>query len=186
VGELPLDHGAGLGDFLCSLGQRVYPRHDEVLDRGGGGHIPEVFGENAGAIPPLDDLEIPEGFHELLDEEGYAFGLLEDQVRQVGKVLRRIVWNVMVRWIRGALAALLLLAAIVAPGAAVAADFRLGPVEGLFDVILSYGLAVRVEDRDERIIAAGNGGDGDNANIDDGNLNYLRRHFAVGSCNMLI
>jgi hypothetical protein len=67
---------------------------------------------------------------------------------------------------------LFLLATAIGPGVAVAADFRLGPVEGLFDVILSYGVAVRVEDRDEQIIAAANGGKGNNPNVDDGNLNY--------------
>ncbi len=56
-------------------------------------------------------------------------------------------------------------------------DFRtkLGPnrLEGLVDLELAYGVRWRVQDRDSALIGLGNGGDrADNANMDDGNLNY--------------
>ncbi len=53
-----------------------------------------------------------------------------------------------------------------------AMDFRTGPVEGLFDLTLSYGLLYRTESRDEDFIAIANGGNAPTANLDDGNLNY--------------
>ncbi len=52
------------------------------------------------------------------------------------------------------------------------ADFRAGEVEGLLDLTLAYGLGVRVEDTDERIVAIANGGQRASANNDDGTLNY--------------
>ena len=66
----------------------------------------------------------------------------------------------------------LLFATFAACNIGSAADFRLGDVEGLLDFAVSYGLAIRTEDRDPDIIAAGNGGNGFNANVDDGTLNY--------------
>jgi hypothetical protein len=53
-----------------------------------------------------------------------------------------------------------------------AAAFRLQDVEGLLDVTLAYGTAVRVEDRDKDLIAIANGGTAASANTDDGTLNY--------------
>jgi hypothetical protein len=53
-----------------------------------------------------------------------------------------------------------------------ATDFRAGDVEGLFDLTLAYGLGVRVEDTDERLVAIANGGKKKDANTDDGTLNY--------------
>ncbi|MGD2031795.1 MAG: DUF1302 family protein, partial [Gammaproteobacteria bacterium] len=53
-----------------------------------------------------------------------------------------------------------------------AMDFRTGPVDGLFDLTLSYGLLYRTESRDEDFIAIANGGNAPTANLDDGNLNY--------------
>ena len=76
-------------------------------------------------------------------------------------------------WLQKALACSAWLLAILATsGTASAADFRLGEVEGLLDFALSYGVSVRTEDRDQNLIAVGNGGNGFNANIDDGTLNY--------------
>ena len=53
-----------------------------------------------------------------------------------------------------------------------AAAFRVQDVDGLLDVTLAYGTAVRVEDRDEDLIAVANGGKASAANTDDGTLNY--------------
>jgi hypothetical protein len=47
-----------------------------------------------------------------------------------------------------------------------------GEVAGLLDVRLSYGLLVRVEGRDDRLIAISSGGRARDANVDDGDLNY--------------
>lgn len=55
---------------------------------------------------------------------------------------------------------------------AAAVDFRSGPVYGMFDLNLAYGLLYRTEDRNEDIIAIASGGNASSANIDDGTLNY--------------
>jgi hypothetical protein len=66
------------------------------------------------------------------------------------------------------LACLALVAAQVAP----ARDFRFAGADGLLDTTLSYGLMVRLEDRDPDLIAISSGGNASSANGDDGNLNY--------------
>ena len=71
----------------------------------------------------------------------------------------------------------LILAASLMATDSMATYFRtkLGPnrLEGVVDVELAYGLIWRAQNRDSRIIGFGNGGDRlDNANMDDGNLNY--------------
>jgi len=68
---------------------------------------------------------------------------------------------------------LLLVAAacVVVPDAG-AALFRVGEVNGLFNVSLAYGFTVRTEERDEDQIGIGNGGNLPSVNGDDGNLNY--------------
>ena len=53
-----------------------------------------------------------------------------------------------------------------------AADFRVGNVEGLFDVTVDYGLGIRLQDRDKDLIGIANGGRRPSVNNDDGNLNY--------------
>lgn len=53
-----------------------------------------------------------------------------------------------------------------------AADFRVGELEGLFDLTLAYGAIYRTESRDDDFIAIANGGNASSANVDDGNLNY--------------
>ncbi len=53
-----------------------------------------------------------------------------------------------------------------------AADFRVGNLEGLFDVTVAYGLGIRLEDRDKDLIGIANGGRRPSVNNDDGNLNY--------------
>jgi len=74
---------------------------------------------------------------------------------------------------QGLVAALLSVGLTVLPLAgARAMDFRTGPVEGLFDLTLSYGMIYRTESRDEDFIAIANGGNAPTANLDDGNLNY--------------
>jgi hypothetical protein len=74
---------------------------------------------------------------------------------------------------QGLVAALLSVGLTVLPLAgARAVDFRTGPVEGLFDLTLSYGMIYRTESRDEDFIAIANGGNAPTANLDDGNLNY--------------
>jgi hypothetical protein len=57
---------------------------------------------------------------------------------------------------------------------AAATDFRVGELAGLVDVRLSYGVLVRVEDRDDRLIAISSGGKAPLSDIDDGDLNYDR------------
>ena len=53
-----------------------------------------------------------------------------------------------------------------------AADFRIRDVEGLIDLTLAYGAAYRFRNADKRIVAIANGGKAENANRDDGDLNY--------------
>ena len=64
----------------------------------------------------------------------------------------------------------LLLAGYCSTAAAI--DFRSGPVYGLLDLNVSYGMLYRTDDRNEDIIAIANGGTSAAANIDDGTLNY--------------
>ncbi len=67
---------------------------------------------------------------------------------------------------------LLMLAANLATAPARAEVFRVGEVEGLFDISLAYGLLARTASRDREFIGFGNGGDAASVNLDDGNLNY--------------
>jgi len=53
-----------------------------------------------------------------------------------------------------------------------ATDFRAGQVEGLLDLTVAYGLGVRLDDADDDLVAIANGGKSNNANKDDGDLNY--------------
>ena len=55
---------------------------------------------------------------------------------------------------------------------AAAFQFNLGEVNGSFDSTLSYGLSMRVADRDQAIIGLPSGGKAYSVNGDDGNLNY--------------
>ena len=73
-------------------------------------------------------------------------------------------------WIRAFL--LLAVAAGTFAPRADADPFRVGEVDGLFNVTLAYGLAVRTQERDESLIGTGNGGALPSVNGDDGNLNY--------------
>ena len=57
-------------------------------------------------------------------------------------------------------------------GPAYARPFQFGEVEGVANLEFSYGLLLRVEDRDEDLVAIANGGDASSANFDDGDLNY--------------
>jgi hypothetical protein len=50
--------------------------------------------------------------------------------------------------------------------------FRVGEVDGLFDVSLAYGLLTRTEGRERDLIGIGNGGEAATVNADDGDLNY--------------
>ncbi len=43
---------------------------------------------------------------------------------------------------------------------------------GIFDFELAYGVRWRLDERSPDLISRGNGGEGDNGNFDDGNLNY--------------
>ncbi len=62
-------------------------------------------------------------------------------------------------------------AAAVLPSSVLARPFKIGEVEGVANVELSYGLLVRVEDRDPELVAIVNGGSSASANFDDGDLN---------------
>ena len=53
-----------------------------------------------------------------------------------------------------------------------AIDFRIGNVEGLFDVTVAYGLGIRLQDSDKDLIGIANGGRRSSVNNDDGTLNY--------------
>ncbi len=61
---------------------------------------------------------------------------------------------------------------MVLPCTARSQDFQVGEVRGLFDLTVSYGLGIRMEDTDESLVATANGGSGAGVNNDDGNLNY--------------
>jgi hypothetical protein len=63
-------------------------------------------------------------------------------------------------------------AAAVSPSPAFARPFKIGPLEGVANVDLSYGLLFRVEDRDPHLVAIANGGSSASANFDDGDLDY--------------
>ena len=63
-------------------------------------------------------------------------------------------------------------AAAGSPSPALARPFKIGEVEGVANVELSYGLLARVEDRDPHLVAIANGGSAESANFDDGDLNY--------------
>ena len=67
---------------------------------------------------------------------------------------------------------LLMILLLLSAQPAIAMDFRVGEVEALLDIELAYGNMSRLQKRDESHIAIANGGTGDSANIDDGNLNY--------------
>jgi hypothetical protein len=58
------------------------------------------------------------------------------------------------------------------PTLCLAADFRVGEVEGLFDLTAAYGIGIRVEGINKDIVAIANGGTRTSANNDDGDLNY--------------
>ncbi len=58
------------------------------------------------------------------------------------------------------------------------ADFRVGSVDGLLDLTASYGLGVRVDDADKKLVAIANGGKRSSANQDDGTLNYNEGVFS--------
>ena len=58
------------------------------------------------------------------------------------------------------------------------ADFHVGSVDGLLDLTASYGLGVRVDDADKKLVAIANGGKGSSANGDDGTLNYNEGVFS--------
>jgi len=68
----------------------------------------------------------------------------------------------------------MLVAAILAPGAAQAIDFAAGGWNGSFDTTVSFGQSWRVESRDPRLIGTADGGSGRSPNIDDGDLNYRK------------
>ncbi len=57
-------------------------------------------------------------------------------------------------------------------GAAHAIEIQQGELYGSWDTTLSWGIASRVEDRDENLIGLANGGTAYGVNSDDGNLNY--------------
>lgn len=65
-----------------------------------------------------------------------------------------------------------LVAALCAPGSALAIDFEAGGWTGSLNTTLTYGQLFRDEKRDPRLIATADGGTGRSPNIDDGNLNW--------------
>ncbi len=71
-----------------------------------------------------------------------------------------------------ATALLFLSATAIAPPVAHARPFKIGELEGVANLELSYGLLARVEDRDPHLVAIVNGGTSASANFDDGDLNY--------------
>ena len=77
-----------------------------------------------------------------------------------------------------------LVAALCAPGAALAIDFEAGDWTGSLNTTVSFGQLWRDEPRDPRLIGTANGGTGRSPNIDDGNLNY--REGRVSSAYKLV
>jgi hypothetical protein len=78
-----------------------------------------------------------------------------------------------VRGSSGAMVVLLgMLLAALAPASAPARTFRVGPVDGVANLELSYGVLARLEGRDEDLVALSSGGSAESANSDDGDLNY--------------
>jgi Protein of unknown function (DUF1302) len=67
-----------------------------------------------------------------------------------------------------------LVAAILAPGAARAVDFASGGWNGSLDTTISFGQTWREQARDPRLIGTADGGTGRSPNIDDGDLNYRK------------
>ncbi len=57
-------------------------------------------------------------------------------------------------------------------GTAGALEFQKGELYGSWDTTLAWGIASRLEERDERLIGIANGGTAYGVNSDDGNLNY--------------
>lgn len=72
----------------------------------------------------------------------------------------------------GKASALILLFGAIASAPLSSKDFRFGPIEGLLDTTVAYGLMVRTEDADDDLVAEINGGSAASANGDDGTLNY--------------
>jgi hypothetical protein len=62
--------------------------------------------------------------------------------------------------------------ALMLPTSIQAIEFSKGDVFGSFDTTLSYGIGVRMSDRNPNTVGAANGGTGFSVNVDDGNLNY--------------
>jgi hypothetical protein len=75
---------------------------------------------------------------------------------------------------RAALGLALVMGLAVAPPPAGAEPFRVGPVAGLLDLSLGYGLQVRTEEASSRFVGVGNGGEAPTVDLDDGTLNYGR------------
>ena len=75
---------------------------------------------------------------------------------------------------------LVMLAANLVAIPAWAEVFRLGEIDGLFDISLAYGLLTRTESRNREFIGIGNGGDAASVNLDDGDLNYDKGIVANG------
>jgi hypothetical protein len=67
---------------------------------------------------------------------------------------------------------LLTLVLVFAPVPAHAKLFEVGDVDGIIDLVFSYGILARTEDRDPDFIGIANGGNLASVNGDDGDLNY--------------
>jgi hypothetical protein len=63
-------------------------------------------------------------------------------------------------------------------GSARAEIFHIGPVDGILDVTLAYGLMARTQKRDLDFVGIANGGNAPSVNFDDGNLNYDKGVFS--------
>ncbi len=66
------------------------------------------------------------------------------------------------------------LPALIAP----AEVFDVGPVDGILDLTLAYGLMSRTQKRDPDFIGIANGGNAASVNLDDGELNYGKGVFS--------
>lgn len=62
--------------------------------------------------------------------------------------------------------------AVLLATSAQAIQFGSGDLTGSLDTTLSYGIILRVQDQDSRLIGTANGGEARSVNFDDGNLNY--------------
>ena len=85
--ELPPDDRGELQCPLRRLLQAVDARHDHILDSVGDEDLVDRLGQDIAVSSPSQGPDFQEGLDHLLDEEGIAFGLADDQgLERLGRV----------------------------------------------------------------------------------------------------